>query len=63
MLPTPDNDVVVRVATRADVPSLQELIAASVRGLSVGYYSAPQIEAAMTAVFGVDTLLIDDGSY
>jgi GNAT superfamily N-acetyltransferase len=59
----PDSAFTVRIATHADVPSLRELIAASVRGLSVGYYSAPQIEAALTAVFGVDTLLIDDGSY
>jgi GNAT superfamily N-acetyltransferase len=53
----------VRVATMADVPSLQELIATSVRGLSAGFYSPAQIEAAIAAVFGVDTQLIADGTY
>ena len=46
-----------------DVPALKELIAASVRGLSVGFYSQAQIESAMTHVFGVDTQLIADGTY
>jgi GNAT superfamily N-acetyltransferase len=53
----------VRAATMADVPALQELIGLSVRGLSVGHYSAEQIEAAMSDVFGVDTQLIIDGTY
>lgn len=47
----------------ADVPALQKLIATSVRELSVGFYSLAQIEAAITAVFGVDTQLITDGTY
>jgi GNAT superfamily N-acetyltransferase len=59
----PGEALAMRLATRADVPSLRELIAGSVRGLSGRYYSAPQIEAALSAVFGVDTQLIDDGSY
>jgi GNAT superfamily N-acetyltransferase len=47
----------------ADVPALQELIDRSVRALSVGFYSATQIDAAMNEVFGVDTQLIADGTY
>ncbi|MBA2683794.1 MAG: GNAT family N-acetyltransferase [Gemmatimonadaceae bacterium] len=47
----------------ADVPALQELIATSVRGLSLGFYTPEQIEAAIAAVFGVDTRLIADGTY
>lgn len=47
----------------ADVPALRELIPASARGLSVGFYTAAQIEAAVTHVFGVDTQLITDGTY
>lgn len=55
--------LVVRPATRADVPALNRLIAASARALSVGFYSPEQIEAAVTYVFGVDTDLVDDGTY
>ncbi|MDQ3518981.1 MAG: GNAT family N-acetyltransferase [Gemmatimonadota bacterium] len=55
--------VVTRVATMADLPALQVLIAASVRGLSAGFYSAVQVEAALTHIFGVDTQLIVDGTY
>lgn len=57
---TPAN---VRVATQADVPALQRLIAASVRGLSAGFYSPAQVEAALADVFGVDSQLIADGTY
>jgi GNAT superfamily N-acetyltransferase len=52
-----------RVATLADVPELQTLIAASARGLSTGFYSPAQIGAAIVHVFGVDTQLIADGTY
>ena len=52
-----------RLATSSDVPALRELIDLSARGLSTGYYSAEQIEAAVTHVFGVDTQLIADGTY
>lgn len=53
----------LRLATFDDVPSLQSLISASVRGLSPGFYTPEQIDAAMAAVFGVDTQLIADGTY
>jgi GNAT superfamily N-acetyltransferase len=53
----------IRTATRADVPALNTLIAASARELSVGYYTPAQIDAAITYVFGVDTSLVDDGTY
>jgi GNAT superfamily N-acetyltransferase len=53
----------VRVATDADVPALRTLIAASVRGLSVGYYTPQQAESALVHVFGPDTQLIADGTY
>ena len=53
----------VRVATRADVPALHHLIATSVRQLSAGFYAVEQIEAALSRVFGVDTQLIEDGTY
>jgi GNAT superfamily N-acetyltransferase len=53
----------VRVATDADVPALRTLVGESVRGLSVGYYTAAQAESALVHVFGPDTQLIADGTY
>lgn len=53
----------LRLATRADVPALDALIAASARELSAGYYSPAQIAGAVRHVFGVDTTLVDDGTY
>lgn len=53
----------VRLATLGDVPALQELIELSARGLSVGFYTSAQIDAAVQHVFGVDTQLIADGTY
>ncbi len=52
-----------RPATFDDIPFLNELIAASVRGLSIGYYSPTQIESAIKYVFGVDTQLVIDQTY
>jgi predicted N-acetyltransferase YhbS len=53
----------LRLATTGDIPTLRELIPASVRELSKGYYTPAQIESALVHVFGVDTQLIDDGTY
>lgn len=53
----------IRVAKCDEIPLLEQLIAASVRGLSEGYYSPAQIESALIHVFGVDTQLIADGTY
>src|SRR5262249_38073413 len=39
------------------------LIDRSARGLSVGFYTPAQIEAATNHVFGVDSQLIADGTY
>jgi GNAT superfamily N-acetyltransferase len=53
----------IRLATIEDIPALGELIRDSVRGLSVAYYSADQIESALVHIFGVDTQLILDQTY
>ncbi len=53
----------LRKATLADRAALEALIAASVRGLSQGHYTAAQIEAALGTAFGVDSELIRDGTY
>lgn len=54
---------VIRKATIDDKPQLESLIAKSVRGLSVADYNAEQIELSIRTVFGVDTDLIQDGTY
>jgi GNAT superfamily N-acetyltransferase len=56
-------DYQLRPATAADVRPLQALIAASVRGLSAGYYTPAQAEGGLRHVFGVDTQLVADGTY
>jgi len=43
--------------------AIKQLIAESARLLSREHYSDTQIEAAIVTVFGVDTDLIDDGTY
>jgi GNAT superfamily N-acetyltransferase len=53
----------LRPATERDIPELRVLIEASARALSVGYYTAAQIDAAVSYVFGVDSQLIRDGTY
>jgi len=46
-----------------DRDRISELIAESARGLSREHYDDAQIEAAIVTVFGVDTTLIEDGTY
>jgi GNAT superfamily N-acetyltransferase len=53
----------VRTARAEDVPLIEQLITRSVRELSIGFYDDSQIESALRYVFGVDTRLIDDGTY
>ena len=53
----------LRLATLADIPALETLIAQSARRLSAPFYSTAQVEAKLRHVFGVDTQLIHDGTY
>lgn len=55
--------MIIRFATLEDRESIKRLIAASARHLSRGHYNDRQIEAAIATVFGVDTDLIEDGTY
>jgi GNAT superfamily N-acetyltransferase len=55
--------IALRRATRADIPRLTELIARSARGLSTEEYRPEQVEGALRGAFGVDSQLIDDGTY
>ena len=51
-----------RLATRGDLPSLSELMAAAISELQKGFLSQDQI-AASRVTMGLDTQLIDDGTY
>jgi GNAT superfamily N-acetyltransferase len=53
----------LRLATCDDIPRLHGLIEQSVRALSVGYYTGPQVESALRYVFGPDTRIIADRTY
>ena len=51
-----------RLATRDDVPVLSSLMKTAIRELQRGFLSPEQIEASFD-VMGLDTQLIDDGTY
>jgi len=55
--------VIIRRATMDEREAIKKLIAESARHLSRQHYSDMQIETAIATVFGVDTDLIDDGTY
>jgi GNAT superfamily N-acetyltransferase len=57
------REFAVRAATLDDLPALNELISASVRALSEGDYTTAQMDGAIGSVLGVDTQLIQDGTY
>lgn len=53
----------LRVARLDDLPALQELIVASVRGLQTTDYSQTQVEGAIGTVYGTDRTMIGDGTF
>ena len=53
----------LRLAIPNDIEALTVLIEQSARALSAGFYSAQETEAVVRHVFGVDSQLIDDGTY
>ena len=56
-------NVRIRKALAEDIPRLREIIEASVRGLQANDYSPAQIAGALRSVYGVDSQLIEDGTY
>jgi len=52
----------LRLATRADIPAIEPLMASSIRELMRGLLRDDQVEASF-AIMGLDTQLIDDGTY
>ena len=57
------SDLHIRAALAADVEALEALIRDSVLGLSGGEYTPAQLASALRHLFGIDTRLIDDGTY
>jgi GNAT superfamily N-acetyltransferase len=58
-----ETEIRIRKAVAEDVEELRALIAASVRKLQAEDYSEAQREGALGSVFGVDSQLIEDGTY
>ena len=58
-----DHPFHLRRARRDDVATIQRLIERSVRQLGAAWYTPDQIASALRFMFGVDTQLIDDGTY
>jgi len=56
-------DLLLRLASRADVPALSILIDRSARTLCARAYNEQQMRSWMTHAFFVDESLIDDGTY
>ena len=57
------GEVVIRAATRADIPALEALIAVSAAELGRDFYAPDALAMAIRDIFGVDSQLVDDGSY
>ena len=55
--------ITLRCAARADIPLLAGLIERSAHGLSADDYTQSQVAGALRGAFGVDTQLVDDGTY
>lgn len=53
----------LRLATHEDTDAIAALIDVSGRALSEGFYSPAQADAITRHVFGVDSRLIEDGTY
>ncbi len=57
------EDFAVRKARAEDIPALPELIEQSIRGLQQDDYTPRQMEGAIGHALGLDTQLIEDGTY
>ncbi len=53
----------LRLARLEELAAIEQLIVASARGLSLGYYTPQQIDSLIEHCFGVDTQLIRDRTY
>ena len=55
--------ITVRPALQDEAPALEAMIVRSARLLSRDFYTDAEIEAAIEHVFGVDSDLVEDGTY
>jgi predicted N-acetyltransferase YhbS len=53
----------IRVATRADVPAIEEVMRASMAALGSAFYDARQTASAVRYIATADPDLVDDGTY
>jgi len=59
----PASAFTVRPATRADIPALEQVVERSIRNLAHGYYDPRQIDSSLRYLYGIDSQLVDDGTY
>jgi GNAT superfamily N-acetyltransferase len=59
---TATGTLALRLATHDDIPALKALMALSIRGLMPAFLTPDQVDGSFETM-GVDTLLIDDGTY
>lgn len=57
------EEFTIRPATRNDIPALRAMIERSCRELQKDDYTPAQLDGALGNALGVDTQLIDDGTY
>jgi GNAT superfamily N-acetyltransferase len=53
----------IRPATRSDIAILEALVERSIRGLAAGHYDSDQIDSSLRYLYGIDSQLVDDGTY
>ena len=53
----------IRRAVWADVPTLNQIVVAAAQQLNAANYSQAQIDSVLKYGYGVDTQLIEDGTY
>jgi N-acetylglutamate synthase-like GNAT family acetyltransferase len=59
----PPAPVAIRTARADEIPILEALIERSARGLSRSDYGEAEIEALIAHIFGVDSEVVEDGTY
>lgn len=52
-----------RLAISTDIPALNALVDASIRGLGAQDYNPQQVESSMKYLFGIDSQIVEDGTY
>jgi len=58
-----DANIEIRAAGRDDVRELERHIAMSVRVIAAEYHTMEEIDSSLRYLFGVDSTLLDDGTY